>query len=109
MCCVVLVEVLCICLSKKDYIDYSYARAGGGGVRATTNRSGPRAAATSELRARLLDQLRVRGHALLRHARTPVDAVAGRQLRDGRATTVLEQVLHVDGAEPREGWGTSMK
>ena len=46
--------------------------------------------------ARRLDQLRVRGHALLRHPRAAVDAVPGRQPRHGSA---LEQVLHVDGPE----------
>ena len=39
--------------------------------------------------ARLLDQLRVRGHALLRHPRAAVDRVPGRQPRHGGAARVL--------------------
>ena len=49
--------------------------------------------------ARLLDQLGVRGHALLRHPRPAVDRVPGRQPRDGGAPRVLEQVLDRHAAE----------
>ena len=47
----------------------------------------------AQRRAPRSDQLRVRGHALLRHPRAPVDAVPGSQPRHGRAAQVFKEVL----------------